>query len=166
MQRPKDLQQSQNDSFYFEQVQDGFGAVSSCAILLPDIDMTGDINCFQPGQMMSRSSKVSVTSMLTCLLHPPSISPPAPFHPWTKQTYIITGLFPCLKHASLSSGYCGTQELSYFRIYGWVKGIPSLIIFKKRCKAFLPADGGNSKALFDIRVDMEWVSIKWISILC
>ena len=42
MQRPKDLQQSQNDSFSFEQVQDGFGAVSSCAILLPDIDMTGD----------------------------------------------------------------------------------------------------------------------------
>ena len=42
MQRPKDLQQSQNDSFYFEQVQDGFGAVSSCAILLPDIDMTSN----------------------------------------------------------------------------------------------------------------------------
>ena len=42
MQRPKDLQQSQNDSFSFEQVQDSFGAVSSCAILLPDIDMTGD----------------------------------------------------------------------------------------------------------------------------
>ena len=55
------------------------------------------IDCFQLGQMMSRSSKVSVTSMLTCLLHPPSISPPAPFHPWAKQTYIITGLFPCLK---------------------------------------------------------------------
>ena len=35
MQRPKDLQLSQN-----EQVQDDFGAVSSCAILLPDINMT------------------------------------------------------------------------------------------------------------------------------
>ena len=42
MQRPKDLQHLQNDSFSFEQVQDSFGAVSSCAILLPDIDMTGD----------------------------------------------------------------------------------------------------------------------------
>ena len=40
MQRPKDLQQSQNDSFSFKQVQDDFGAVSSCAILLPDINMT------------------------------------------------------------------------------------------------------------------------------
>ncbi len=39
MQRPRDLQQSQNDSFSFEQVQDSLGAVSSCAILLPDIDL-------------------------------------------------------------------------------------------------------------------------------
>ena len=43
--------------------------------------LTWQINFFQPGQMMSRSSKVLVTSMLTCLLHPPYISLPAPFHP-------------------------------------------------------------------------------------
>ena len=42
MQRPRDLQQSQNFSISFEQVQDGLGAVSSYAILLPDIDLTGD----------------------------------------------------------------------------------------------------------------------------
>ena len=42
MQRPRDLRQSQNDSFSFEQVQDGLGAVSSCAILLPHIDLTSD----------------------------------------------------------------------------------------------------------------------------
>ena len=42
MQRPRDLQQSQNDFFSFEQVQNGFGAVSSCTILLLDIDLTGD----------------------------------------------------------------------------------------------------------------------------
>ena len=41
MQRPRDLQQSQNDSFSFEQVQD-LGAVSNFAILLPDIDLTDD----------------------------------------------------------------------------------------------------------------------------
>ena len=42
MQRPRELQQLQNDSFSFEQVQDGLPALSSCAILLPDNDMTGD----------------------------------------------------------------------------------------------------------------------------
>ena len=42
MQRPRNFQQSQNDSFSFEQVQDGLGAVSSCTILLPDIDLTND----------------------------------------------------------------------------------------------------------------------------
>ena len=42
MQRPKDFRQSQNDSFSSEQVQDGFRAESSCAILLLDIDMTAD----------------------------------------------------------------------------------------------------------------------------
>ena len=49
MQRPRDLRQSQNDSFSFEQVQDGLGAVSSCAILLPHIDLTSDrwIACTQ-----------------------------------------------------------------------------------------------------------------------
>ena len=52
------------------------------------------MNCFQPYQMMTRSSKVSVTSMLTCPLHPPSISPLFPFHPKAKQTHVITRLFP------------------------------------------------------------------------
>ena len=42
MQRPRDLQQLQNDSFSFEQVQDGLPALSSCTILLPDNVMTGD----------------------------------------------------------------------------------------------------------------------------
>ena len=39
------------------------------------------MDCFQPDQIMNRSSKVSVTSMLTCLLPPPPISQPAYFHP-------------------------------------------------------------------------------------
>ncbi len=33
---------------------------------------------------------------------------------------------------------------------------------KKRYKALLLADGGNSEHFFDIRVDLELVSIKWI----
>ena len=31
---------------------------------------------------------------------------------------------------------------------------------KKRCNAFLLADGGNSEHFFDIRVDLDLVSIK------
>ncbi len=42
LQRPRNFQQLQNDSFSFEQVQDGLGVVSSCTILLPDIDLTND----------------------------------------------------------------------------------------------------------------------------
>ncbi len=83
------------------------------------------MNCFQPAQMMSRSSKVSMTSMPTCPLHRLSISPPAPFHSLTKQTHVITRLFTCLKYASLSSGYYGTKETSYFEVWGWAKGISS-----------------------------------------
>ena len=40
--KPRDLRQSQNYSLSFEQAQDSFRAVSSCAILLTDIDMTGN----------------------------------------------------------------------------------------------------------------------------
>ena len=39
------------------------------------------INCFQSDQIMSRSLKVLVTSMLICPLLPSSISQPAPSHP-------------------------------------------------------------------------------------
>ena len=42
MQRPRDPWQSQNYSYSFEQVQDGLGTVSSCTILLSDIDLTSD----------------------------------------------------------------------------------------------------------------------------
>ena len=52
------------------------------------------INCFQPDQIVSRSSKVLVTSMLTCPLPPPSTLQPAPFYPWAEQTHVITLLFP------------------------------------------------------------------------
>ena len=104
------------------------------------------MNCFQPYQLMTILSKVSMTSMLTCPLHPLSISPPFPFHPWAKQTHVITALFPsqtCLLVYTIL--YYGTQETSYFEFWGWVKGIPSLITFKKQRNAFLPADGCNSE---------------------
>ena len=115
MQRPRDLQQSQNDFFSFEQVQDGLGAMSSCTILMTCSNWLDQwqMNWFQLDPIMSRSLKVSVTSMLTCPLLPPSISQPAPFYQWAKPTHVITMLFPRLKYASLFSGHYGTQEMSY-----------------------------------------------------
>ena len=112
MHRPRDLQPSQDDSpmSKFRMAYEQWEVAPSCCQMLTWSITDG---LLQPDQIMSRSSKVLATSTLTCPFHPPSISPPAPFHPWTKQTHVITLLFSCIRYASLSLGYHGTQETSY-----------------------------------------------------
>ena len=94
MHRPRDLLPSQDDSplsifrMAYEQWE---VAPSWCQMLTWSITD----GLLQPDQIMSRSSKVLATSTLTCPFHPPSISPPAPFHPWTKLM-----LSPCYSPVS------------------------------------------------------------------
>ena len=91
------------------------------------------MNYFQPDHIADHSQIIAginlTSSKLACPLHPLSISSPAPFCPWVKQTHIITLIFPCLRHSSLSLGCHSAPETSYFKFWGWVKGILFLITF-------------------------------------
>ena len=97
MQRPRDSWQSQNDSYSFDfysfdsySFEQWVVAPSCCQTLTWPV--TDELLPARPD--CEQIIKGIVTSMLTCPLLPSSISQPAPFHPWAKQTHVITVLFP------------------------------------------------------------------------
>ena len=128
--------------------------------------LTWRINFFQPGQMMSRSSKVLVTSMLTCLLHPPSISPPAPFSSMSQTNLCLHQAIPLSQTCLFIFGILLHPGDVIFSSLGLGERDAISHHFQEAVQGVSACRWWQFWALFDIRVDLELVSIKWIFILC
>ena len=145
---PRDSWQSQNDSYSFDfysfdsySFEQWVVAPSCCQTLTWPV--TDELLPARPDceQIIKGIDDINTDLPASPIIHLPT----SPFPSMSQTNSCHHRAIPYLKHASLSSGYSGTQEMSYFLLWAWVKGIPSLITLKKWRKAFLPANGDNSK---------------------
>ena len=164
MHRPRDPWQSQNDSYSFEQVQNGLGAVSSCTFLLSDIGLTSDrwIASSQTRLWADHKRYRWHQCWLARFFHHPFHNQPLSIHEPNKLMSSpcyspVSNMPPCLQD-TMAPKRC---HIFYFGLR-WKRYHFSLL---SRSGQIFACKWWQFYALFNIRVDLKLVRIKLIFLL-
>ena len=130
--------------FSFELIQDGLGAVSSCTILLPDVDFTNN-RWLASSQTRSRADHQRYRwhqSWTACFIHHPFHHQPLSIHEPNKLMsslcYSPASDMPACLWDTMAPRRCHIT-MAILDKYVSV----TAVTVKKWCKAFMLADGGN-----------------------